>query len=71
MTRKVKIDKNKCIKCGLCESKCPVKAIRVRDKVKIDNECLLCQRCMSNCPKDAFYYKNKKSTQYKCRLLKK
>lgn len=67
MTRKVKIDKNKCIKCGLCESKCPVKAIRVRDKVKIDNECLLCQRCMSNCPKDAFYYKNKKYVQYKLR----
>lgn len=35
MTRKVKIDKNKCIKCGLCESKCPVKAIKIRDKVKI------------------------------------
>ncbi|MBE6049477.1 MAG: hypothetical protein E7214_02165 [Clostridium sp.] len=65
ITKNIKIDTSKCIKCKLCEKKCPVSAIEIRDQVIFKKKCLLCQRCMSNCPKDAFYYKDKKYIQYK------
>lgn len=64
-TRNIKIDKDKCTKCGLCEKRCPVKAIKIKDRAIYNKDCMLCQRCMSNCPQDAFWYKNKKYEQYK------
>jgi len=51
------ISKNKCVGCGICESKCPVGAISV-DKEKgiavIDKDkCIDCGICMKNCPQKA------------------
>ncbi|MBI4965016.1 MAG: 4Fe-4S binding protein [Desulfomonile tiedjei] len=47
------IDKDKCTKCGTCQSKCPVRAI---DPVSghVDKErCVLCFGCLNNCPAQA------------------
>lgn len=50
-----KVDKNKCINCGLCIQKCPTKNIYLnkREKIKFKSNCLMCMNCTLNCPKDA------------------
>lgn len=51
---KTKIDNDKCIKCGLCASICPMKNIKLADGKYIpENKCTMCYRCFSNCPKQA------------------
>ncbi len=51
---KIKIDKDKCIKCGLCASLCPMKNINItNDKIVFENKCTMCYRCFANCPKQA------------------
>lgn len=50
-----KVDKNKCINCGLCINKCQMNNI-YRDKngrIKFHHHCLMCMACTLNCPKDA------------------
>lgn len=52
----VKIKKrDNCDSCGLCESNCPVGAIR---NGRIHSECIRCLRCVTNCPAKALQYKN-------------
>jgi len=46
---KMKINDN-CNKCGLCEQRCPMKAIV---NGKIGNKCIRCLRCANNCPHNA------------------
>lgn len=51
-----KIDKEKCIGCGTCESECPVSAISVDadGKYVIDEDaCIECGACAGVCPVDA------------------
>ncbi len=51
-----KIDKEKCIGCGTCESECPVSAISVDadGKYVIDEDaCVECGACAGVCPVDA------------------
>lgn len=67
ITRKIKVDRDKCVDCRLCEKNCPTGAVKVRGKVLFSNRCLLCQRCMSNCPKKAFMVKDKPYDQYRFR----
>lgn len=65
LMRNLDIDRNKCVKCKICERFCPAKCIRVSPKLKINNNCTFCQRCLNNCPKNAFLYKGKPMSQYK------
>lgn len=50
-----KIDAEKCINCGSCESDCPVSAIsESNDKRVIDADaCISCGTCASTCPSEA------------------
>lgn len=55
---KIIYDKNKCIKCKLCEKVCPVK-----DTISTDNcftinfsSCIFCGNCVENCPKNALEF---------------
>lgn len=46
---------DECIKCGACESECPVSAIKEGDKVYVINEdeCISCGACAAVCPVNA------------------
>ncbi|HCW52492.1 MAG TPA: iron-sulfur protein [Clostridium sp.] len=58
---KLKIDKSKCIGCGLCSSLCPMDNIEIIDKKAEPKEkCTMCYRCISNCPKQAITLIGKK-----------
>ena len=51
------ISKNRCVGCGICESKCPTGAISVDKETGIavidKDKCTNCGLCMENCPQDA------------------
>ncbi len=58
---KIKIDKNKCITCGLCTSLCPMNNIEIQNnKIIFTDKCTMCYRCFSNCPKQAITIIGKK-----------
>ncbi|MCX8094968.1 MAG: DUF362 domain-containing protein [Caldisericia bacterium] len=55
---KPNVDKNKCIKCGVCSSKCAGKAITLNPYPIFDREkCVLCYCCHELCPQGAIYLK--------------
>lgn len=50
----LKIDCDKCIVCGICESTCPFGAIHVDDDcVVVDENCTLCGACVEQCDVEA------------------
>jgi len=52
------VDKDKCIKCGLCARKCPANAIKLNPYPEIDKKkCIRCFCCMEICPQDALSLK--------------
>lgn len=53
--RLFKVNKKKCIKCGLCVKNCPAGNIKIdkKGRFKFGSKCILCCRCTMNCPKDA------------------
>ena len=57
-----------CIGCGLCERKCPVQAIEMRNNrpAWVKEKCVMCLGCLHRCPKFAIQYggNTKKHGQY-------
>ncbi len=51
-----KVDKDKCVKCGLCVKNCPAHNIEMDEngKFKFHNDCIMCACCSFNCPTNAF-----------------
>jgi len=57
---KLKINEDKCIGCGLCQTVCPTNTIITMDNNKrkiITKECLMCFECQTVCPVDAISLK--------------
>lgn len=65
LMKKLSINRDKCIKCRLCEKSCPAKSISVMPELRINNHCTFCQRCINSCPENAFMYKGRPIIQYK------
>lgn len=56
------LEKEKCVKCGICKKVCPINNIDMIDGFpKLQNRCIRCGACTHNCPKNAIRYKNEKS----------
>ncbi len=54
---RVKIDRDRCTKCGACISVCPLDAAKDRVAGKIlPADCFSCARCLNVCPADAIHY---------------
>ena len=51
----VKMDKDKCTKCGLCAKLCPVNNVVIRDYPVFLDKCELCMRCIAFCSAHALY----------------
>ena len=53
---KLRVDKDKCVKCRLCEFRCPMQ-IKIVDVDKINQmECIRCFECMNACKKEALSF---------------
>jgi len=62
--RPIVCDTTKCIKCGLCASKCPAKAIKLKPFPVIDKKkCIRCFCCIEICPQDALSLRPDKKAQ--------
>lgn len=58
---KIKADPEKCVRCGLCASLCPMQNIALKDgKIVFNGNCTTCYRCFSNCPEKAITVIGKK-----------
>lgn len=43
-----------CVRCGICQAKCPARAIDLEDPAVVDqNRCICCMRCVGVCPENA------------------
>lgn len=48
------VNKNRCIKCGVCAHRCPVEAIKLKPYPTFDRDkCILCYTCHELCPESA------------------
>ena len=56
---KLKIDREKCIGCGICAKLCPMINIEIiENKAVASNMCTKCYRCVNKCPKQAKLHKD-------------
>lgn len=46
---KVKIDPQKCLKCGGCVALCPVSGIEILEYIEVTS-CIGCGKCIAFCP---------------------
>ena len=61
----LRIDANKCIKCGICYRLCPIENITMEHFPEFSDRCQLCMRCINFCPTNAISFENKKTRYYK------
>ena len=68
-SKKLTVNNDKCISCGLCIRKCPKQALSYipnTKKITIDHTlCESCMRCVNHCPKNAFLLDGKQVIQNK------
>lgn len=66
---KIKYNKDKCIKCKMCQKVCPTKgAIKIEKEFIIDfSQCIFCGNCIEYCPKQAL----EKTQEYELATTKK
>lgn len=59
--KKINVNKDLCVACGLCVSLCPMNNIeKQNDMIVFRNKCTMCYRCFANCPKKAITIIGKK-----------
>jgi len=60
-TDKLKINKEKCVGCGVCIKVCPMENLSIAEKtVHTKGKCTMCYRCINNCPNQAITLLGKK-----------
>ncbi len=65
--------KDSCVSCGICEKKCPLGNIKLKDgKPLWSGNCTHCMACISYCPAEAIEYgkKSEGRRRYRCRDYK-
>ena len=50
---KFKLNKAKCIGCGMCAALCPMENIEMTETPQFKDKCVFCLRCVSYCPQQA------------------
>lgn len=53
---KPQTDPDKCIRCGVCASLCPMGSISADDVSAVTGVCIKCHSCVRNCPVGAKYF---------------
>ncbi len=54
---KIRVDKEKCTSCGVCEKKSPCPSVKhIIDNKLIKGDCHLCGECVNSCEHNALYY---------------
>ncbi len=57
---KIKLKKDLCTECGMCEKNCPMNikllSYMKNDKRVLSTECIACQQCVNICPEEAISY---------------
>ncbi|MDD5417986.1 MAG: DUF362 domain-containing protein [Candidatus Nanoarchaeia archaeon] len=60
LRKRIKVNKEKCIKCAKCMKECPVGAIKMKPYPEIDNsKCIRCFCCIEHCPENALSLKGR------------
>lgn len=67
MSEYLSVDREECIKCGLCQKVCPVDSIKMNEDnyPRNNKNCISCMRCVNYCPNNAIKLKGKTLVQNK------